>query len=115
MIAFEHVTFDCADAGRLAAFWAAALDWDLAPEPTEQLAAVTGPLDILFLQVPEPKTSKNRFHPDFVAEDLEADVARLVSLGATRLADHAEWGARWVTMADPEGNEFDVVARRDEA
>lgn len=111
-LVFEHLTFDAAHAGRLATFWAAALGWDVAPGATEELAALSGPPSILFLRVPEAKTAKNRLHPDFLADDLEEEVARLVGLGATRLADREEWGARWATLADPEGNEFDVVQRR---
>ena len=64
----------------------------------------------MFLQVPEPKAAKNRMHPDLTTEDLPAEVARLTGLGATHLADHTEDGTTWATLADPEGNEFDVVA-----
>lgn len=70
---------------------------------------------LLFLTVPEGKTAKNRLHLDFhidgaddVAAACEAEVARLVALGATKLYDGALGPQRWVTMADPEGNEFCV-------
>lgn len=49
-------------------------------------------------------------HLDLVAADLAAEVARLVSFGATKGAEFEEGGARWITLADPEGNEFDLVA-----
>ncbi|UNX54609.1 VOC family protein [Georgenia sp. TF02-10] len=75
---------------------------------------------IYFQRVPEPKTVKNRVHLDLQAgggptvplaeqrERVAAEVARLVGLGATRLAEHTELGTHWVVMQDPEGNEFCV-------
>ncbi|HYK27227.1 MAG TPA: VOC family protein [Streptosporangiaceae bacterium] len=65
--------------------------------------------DILFLKVPEAKTAKNRFHPDLVTPYLEAEVKRLVGLGAAQQQEIEESGYHWITLADPEGNEFDVV------
>jgi hypothetical protein len=67
---------------------------------------------LLFQAVPEPKTVKDRIHLD-LHRDLSDDergreVARLVGLGATKLWDGQQGPMRWVTMADPEGNEFCV-------
>jgi hypothetical protein len=64
----------------------------------------------MFIKVPEDKMAKNRFHPDLIAGDLEAEVKRLISVGAVKKAAFDENGARWVTLVDPEGSEFDVVA-----
>ncbi|WP_420855842.1 VOC family protein [Thermoactinospora rubra] len=55
-----------------------------------------------FQRVPEAKTVKNRVHLDLRSDDLEAEVRRLVELGARELARHEDW----VVLADPEGNEF---------
>jgi hypothetical protein len=65
---------------------------------------------ILFQAVPEPKTVKNRMHLDLsVGPDArDEEVARLEGLGATVLAHVDAAGSNHVTMADPEGNEFDV-------
>ncbi|KQX10510.1 hypothetical protein ASC82_22800 [Streptomyces sp. Root431] len=65
---------------------------------------------ILFQQVPEPKTVKNRVHVDVHAEPgtRDTEVTRLEGLGATVLRRVAEQGGSWVVMADPEGNEFCV-------
>ena len=63
----------------------------------------------LFARVPESKTVKNRLHLDVIAADPEAEIARLVGLGATRVADREEYGYTWTLMADPEGNEFDLA------
>ena len=66
---------------------------------------------ILFQTVPEPKTVKNRLHFDVRvgAEAQEAEVARLAGMGATELWRGAQGPSAWVTMADPEGNEFCVA------
>jgi hypothetical protein len=65
---------------------------------------------LLFQTVPEPKTVKNRVHLDLHVGDerREAEVERLIGLGASRLWDGQQGPNRWVTMADPEGNEFCV-------
>ncbi|MGI5158155.1 VOC family protein [Microbispora sp. CA-102843] len=65
---------------------------------------------ILFQAVPEPKAGKNRLHIDLHAgpERRDAEVDRLKALGATVLRTVQEPGGHHVTMADPEGNEFDV-------
>jgi hypothetical protein len=63
-------------------------------------------------KVPEPKLAKNRMHLDVMAVDPGAEVARLVQLGATRVADMDEYGYTWTVMADPEVNEFCVAKSR---
>ena len=66
---------------------------------------------LLFQFVPEAKTVKNRLHLDlrFGADRQEAEVARLVGMGATELWRAAQGPHTWVTLADPEGNEFCVA------
>lgn len=65
---------------------------------------------ILFQAVPEAKTVKNRVHLDLLVgpEDHEAEVERLVALGATVVGVHDGDEGRWTLLVDPEGNEFDV-------
>lgn len=70
---------------------------------------------MLFMTVPEGKTAKNRMHLDLHVEGADdrdaaraAEVGRLTTLGATKLYDGELGPQRWVTMADPEGNEFCV-------
>ena len=78
-------------------------------------AAITSPdagrPRVLFQAVPEAKTVKNRLHLDVRvgAERQEAEVTRLRRLGATELWRGAQGPSSWVTMADPEGNEFCVA------
>jgi len=66
---------------------------------------------VLFQHVPEPKTVKNRMHLDVRvgADRQEAEVARLTGLGATELWRASQGPYAWVTLADPEGNEFCVT------
>ena len=65
----------------------------------------------LILQgVPEEKAGKNRMHLDIVADDIEAEIHRLETLGAGRIDEGVQsfGGTRWVRMSDPEQNEFCV-------
>jgi hypothetical protein len=66
---------------------------------------------VLFQRVPEPKTVKNRLHLDVHvgAERRESEVARLIGLGATELWRESQGPMEWVTLADPQGNEFCVA------
>jgi predicted enzyme related to lactoylglutathione lyase len=107
-----NVTLDCADAARVAEFWSQVTGWPATPEEAGEYA-VRPPGEIrpvlYFTTVPEPRRGKNRMHLDLMPADLDhdAEIARLVSLGASVLSDRRpEYG--WVVMADPEGNEFDL-------
>jgi catechol 2,3-dioxygenase-like lactoylglutathione lyase family enzyme len=114
-LSLAHVAFDAADATALAAFWAGVVGAEVDDGATEHFASVglgrtAGPFPtLLFLHVPEPPRAKNRVHLDLVADDRAAEVARLVGLGATAVGDFDEYGAVWTTLADPEGNLFDVA------
>jgi hypothetical protein len=116
---------DCADPHSLARFWCSALDYEVqleddglvtigfptVPEGTNRLGPV--PPTLTFAQVPEGKTVKNRLHLDLSPTDREQDdeVRRLLELGARR-ADVGQGETSWVVLADPEGNEFCVLAGR---
>ncbi|MEV6522986.1 VOC family protein [Longispora sp. NPDC051575] len=105
------VTIDCADPARLAAFWTAALGYEVAAEYPGFVILGTGDTLRVGLQaVPEPRTGKNRVHLDFLADDREAEAARLTALGATEVARRSAPGGgfAWIVLADPEGNEFCV-------
>jgi Glyoxalase-like domain len=104
----KSVSFDCADAVALAAFWAAALGTDVDEDSTTDRAYVEaagwGGPNIWFNRVPEPPgAAKNRMHFDLrPPETMQAEVRRLVALGATV----HEQDAHHAIMADPEGNVF---------
>jgi predicted enzyme related to lactoylglutathione lyase len=112
---FFGVAFDAHDAARTATFWSAVLDRPVQEGATSDHAVVdattleAGPR-LAFHKVPEPKAGKNRFHPDLIAPDLNAETERLISLGAIVLNTVDTGTAHWTTFADPEGNEFDVIA-----
>lgn len=111
------VTFDCEDAMTVGNFWAAALDRPLDGHSTRDFATIgmadghtVGDTNAwMFACVPEPKAAKNRMHIDFATDDREAEVNRLIGLGAKRGEDQQEWGFAWTVMQDPEGNEFCVA------
>ncbi len=109
------ITLDCADPVRLAEFWCAALGYTVAGGAGAYVALVpgsgTGP-KLLLQRVPEAKATKNRMHLDIDTPDLAGTAARLLELGATQLASEPchEHGHTWVLMADPDGNEFCLVA-----
>lgn len=117
-VSVASVTVDCGDVANVAEFWSAALDIALDPEPSPYLASINrGGSDLprfLFIKVPEGKTAKNRMHLDLLVENSvprAQEVARLVDLGATHVADKDEWGFSWAVLSDPEGNEFCVSTR----
>ncbi len=110
-----NVSFDCADPRPLAEFWSRALGYT-AKDVGEHFAFLEPPTEgqpnLLFLKVPEARTTKNRVHVDLEGGDREAEVERLVGLGATR-ADVGQTGEEsWHVLADPEGNEFCLLQRR---
>ena len=107
MASIQGITFDCADPVALSRFWAAVLERPEAVDADEWVAKLPGEPSLLFCQVPEGKTAKNRVHIDLDVTDLDAERARLETLGATFVEEHDEYdGVRWATFRDPEGNEF---------
>ena len=115
------VVMDCEDPVRLGDFWQEAIGFTVRTGDGQPYVTLSGsdlrrPLNHLTLQrVPEPKTVKNRTHIDLFARDVSAEVARLEGLGATAISQEPDAGTGGelliVVMADPEGNEFCVIAR----
>jgi catechol 2,3-dioxygenase-like lactoylglutathione lyase family enzyme len=111
-LAIDWAAIDCADAPALARFWAEALGYRIVADddPDERLVVPPdgrGPR-LLFLRVPDEKTVKNRLHLDLRPDDQDAEVDRLIKLGAKRV-DIGQGHVSWVVLADPEGNEFCVL------
>lgn len=113
----RNITVDCTDWRPLVDFWSAATgfveDPDNPNEPDDPEGLLISPtgLALVFIPVPEAKQGKNRLHLDLVPVDgtRDEEVERLQALGASVVADHRRGdGTGWVTMADPEGNEFCV-------
>jgi predicted enzyme related to lactoylglutathione lyase len=120
-INFLGIGFDSPNAEVIAQFWAHVLGRKVTEGASADFAAVAaddlalaGPL-LMFHKVPEGKTAKNRLHLDLSTSDFESESARIVALGASKLRDiKADDGrTQWTTFADPDGNEFDLVNRRD--
>jgi Glyoxalase-like domain len=114
-VTVAHTVVDCQDAEKLAGFWAAVLERpvDEGANPFFATVGLGMPGALMFLAVPEPKTVKNRVHLDLApaaGSDWRAEIDRLTALGAVQVAEYAEFGTAWVTLRDPEGNEFDLGA-----
>lgn len=109
---FSEICIDAHDIDALAAWWSSVLGWPA--EPTDdgdvilRAPAGAGP-DWLFLAVPDDKVVKNRIHFDFTPEDQQAEVDRVLALGA-RHVDIGQGEQTWVVLADQEGNEFCILA-----
>ncbi|MER7055648.1 VOC family protein [Streptomyces sp. NPDC000351] len=111
---WEQLNVDATDPVALGRWWAEALGWVVvndAPEEYEIRPDRDRLPGLLFAPVPEGKAGKNRLHLDFRPDDQEAEVARLLELGARRV-DVGQGEQPWVVLADPEGNEFCVLGVR---
>ncbi len=122
---FTDLAIDCADPDGLARFWCSVLDYEVLDENDGVVTigpAVPAdggnhpgpvPSTLTFAQVPEARTVKNRLHLDVNPTDRDQDdeVRRLLDLGA-RPVDVGQGEVSWVVLADPEGNEFCVLAAR---
>jgi hypothetical protein len=111
---WEQTIIDAADPVALGRWWASALGWVVVNDDADEFE-IRRSADrlpgLLFAAVPEAKTQKNRLHLDFRPDDRDAEVDRLIALGAER-ADIGQGEQSWVVLADPEGNEFCVLSSR---
>ncbi len=116
----SHTTVDCANAYELSEWWKRVLgyvDVDGDPNlPGHEECMILSPENghhILFIEVPEPKSVKNRIHFDLRPTGTttrDDELARLVGLGATEVQDERRPdGSGWMVLADPEGNEFCIL------
>jgi predicted enzyme related to lactoylglutathione lyase len=124
-LTIASITFACADPARVAEFWAAATGYvhvEVAPERLAEIDAVVepgswatlrhpdgvGPL-LIFHRRPKSAVEHIPIHLDLAVEDVEAEVERLLALGATVAERKLDpFGAPLVVMRDPEGNGFCV-------
>jgi hypothetical protein len=115
----REIVVDCAQPRAVAEFWSAVLGWPVTEEPSGfvWLSSTGSPMAppplLVFVPVPETKTGKNRLHLDLCPSGCEQaeELARLLELGAVRV-DVGQGDAPWIVLADPEGNEFCLLARR---
>jgi Glyoxalase-like domain len=108
---WEQTIVDSRDPASLGTWWRDALGWIVVNDDPEEFEIRPSPNrlpGLLFVRVPEAKSIKNRLHLDFRPDDRDAEVDRLLTLGATR-ADVGQGKQSWVVLADPEGNEFCIL------
>jgi Glyoxalase-like domain len=108
----ESITFDCTDPDSLAQWWAEAFDGSINPVAPGFFVLVSRPggPNLAFQKVDDPTPGKNKAHIDFSAADMEAEVKRLVDLGASETGRHSFGDDfHWVVLADPAGNAFCVA------
>jgi hypothetical protein len=121
----KDIVVDCRHPASLARFWAAVLDdYEVAPydddeierlramgiddledDPGVMIESRSGGHRLYFQQVPEPKVAKNRVHLDLAADDPQAALDLVLSLGGTEIRRHETFAL----MADPEGNELCIT------
>ncbi|MGP9526873.1 VOC family protein [Glutamicibacter sp. AOP5-A2-18] len=116
----SEISIDCANPVLLARFWSEALDYRVFEEEVGLISIgpqsqEVFPVILTFAQVPEAKTIKNRLHLDVSPRELDQqqEVDRLLSLGASYADVGQDVDVSWVVLADPEGNEFCVLAGKD--
>jgi predicted enzyme related to lactoylglutathione lyase len=112
-----YVVLDTVDPERLVPFWAALLGLEVTARVADGQYVVlgtpapkAGAPALAFQRVPEGKSVKNRMHLDLAVDDLEVATERILSMGGSWDGQTQQLGDyRWRCMADPEGNEFDIV------
>jgi hypothetical protein len=127
MTAFvSHTTVDARNAYELSEWWKPVLGYvDLDGDPNlpgHEECMIRDPEtghQLLFIEVPDEKSVKNRLHLDLRprVESRDAEVETLLAHGATIVEDHRGIrgpGSGWVTLADPEGNEFCILRSLEE-
>lgn len=111
---WEQIVVATRDPGALGRWWSEALQWVIVnddPVVFEIQPEMDRLPGILFLAEDKAKPGQNRLHIDLRPDDQDAEVQRLIRLGASRV-DVGQGDAPWVVLADPEGNEFCVLAAR---
>jgi len=111
---WEQVVVDARDPVALGRWWLGALRWIIVnddPDEFEIRPRADRLPGIIFEPVTEDKQVKNRLHLDLRPDDQNAEVDRLIALGASRV-DIGQGEVPWVVLADPEGNEFCVLGDR---
>ncbi|MBJ7356326.1 VOC family protein [Nocardioides sp.] len=109
------VVVDCSDLDRAGRFWTRALGYDDEGAESQRYRTLLPSdgvgVEVLLQRVDDVKVTKNRVHLDMRTRDLEAEVQRVVDLGAELLTTEplSEHGWDWHVLADPDGNEFCVI------
>ncbi len=109
------IVMECKEFPKMIAFWKAALGYEAREPPSEDWVVLHDPHrkgpNISLQKVPEGPSEDYRFHFDLYSSDPQGEVQRLLGLGAT-MKEPARKGRDFVTLADPDGNPFDVIDTR---
>jgi predicted enzyme related to lactoylglutathione lyase len=108
---WEQVVVDGRDPVALGHWWLEALRWVIVsddPDEFEIRPQADRLPGLMFQEVTGSKQVKNRLHLDFRPDDQDAEVERLIALGASRVVI-GQGEVPWVVLADPDGNEFCVL------
>jgi hypothetical protein len=109
---WNAVVVDSTDPARLGRWWAEVLGYRILEEDANEVrVGGDGQPTLYFTRAEESKVGRNRLHIDLEPDDREAEVERLVNMGA-RHVDIGQGQPGWVVLADPEGNEFCVLRSR---
>jgi hypothetical protein len=130
-VRWYSTVIDSTDPRALADWWAGALGWQKVYEADDEVVIVpahvteelirstpweqVGP-GLVFVRVPQGKSTKNRLHLDLAphtSDDRDAEIARLKAIGATEVDVGQGPDVTWTVLADPQGNEFCVLSSRD--
>ena len=111
---WEQVVVDAQDPARLGRWWAEALGYVIVDESPDEVEIRRTPDELpglLFGVNNDVKRVKNRLHIDLRPDDQQAEVERLVGMGARHVDIGQPDDVPWVVLADPEGNEFCVLSQ----
>lgn len=111
---WEQVVIDSAEPVMLGRWWAGLLGWVVLDDSDGEFEIRPAPDQLpglLFVRASETKVVKNRLHLDFRPMDQDAEVHRFLDAGASRV-NVGQGDVSWVVLADPEGNEFCILAPR---
>jgi predicted enzyme related to lactoylglutathione lyase len=113
---WDALIVDALDPERLGRWWAEVLDHRVESVTPEEVVVgpdADGHPRLIFLRHPDAKNAKNRLHLDLRPDDLDAEIERLVNMGARHVDVGQPDAAAWIVLADPEGNEFCILRARE--
>ena len=110
----SQVVIDVSAIERSAIFWSTLLGQEPSPPRANGRFVTVGALEgttwLILQRVPDAKVGKNRVHLDFTVTNVDDAAKRILALGGTKVQEIREGGGHFVTMADPDGNEFCLAA-----
>jgi predicted enzyme related to lactoylglutathione lyase len=117
-VSLHHIVIDAHDLPGLARFWSQVLGWQILSEREREVVIGTGvdaPVGICLMPAGEEKSVKNRVHLDLNPggaagpDDREAEIQRIIALGARHVDIGQTGDESWTVLTDPEGNEFCIL------